>query len=165
MSLGRRDFMKAALCFALGAAGAIDLGADTKRAFAESWQNPVVYYRGPDDVEALRQKAAEMSRDKPLVLMYYRDGCEACDQMTDDMYDLGYRMPGAFTVLKVDIQNFPSLAETARVRVTPESYILSRGQPVGPVMRGWGPPYLAMIERYIGGERSPSARPPSGFGL
>lgn len=91
---------------------------------------PIVNYKGADgDVAALNDKIREMSKGRPLFVMYFAEWCGFCRSMTADFLAMDKEMPGTFGVLRVDVDLYPGLVDAVGgIRGTPETDVFLDGK-------------------------------------
>jgi thiol-disulfide isomerase/thioredoxin len=87
----------------------------------EGWE-----YKGADDPNSFLKDVGSLSRDRAVVVMLYRPGCEMCAGLTDKLHEVqDKRLTDLdFDVLKVDVSRYSRITwEMRQGNSTPECFI------------------------------------------
>lgn len=136
MPVNRRQLLKAGaigavwlLSQGLGAVFAGHAGSPQNNVVTDVSSNNgvILHYDGTGDSADLSRSIESLSRGKPLFVMYYATWCGPCKTMTRNFETLVAGRNGGFTVLKVDVDRFPGLANAAGIRATPTTRVFLDG--------------------------------------
>ena len=82
----------------------------------------------PTDIERLDQLTELAGDDKPILIDFWRDGCQPCRTMDGIVSELAEEFEGAAHVVKIDIGRVPDAVRTFRIQSTPTFIVMGRSQ-------------------------------------
>ena len=82
----------------------------------------------PINLEHLDDLDALIETGRPILLDFWRPGCQPCRLMDGVVGELAEEFEGSAHVVKVDIQSVPGAVEKFRIQATPTFMVLGRSQ-------------------------------------
>jgi thioredoxin-like negative regulator of GroEL len=127
---------------AVAAAGLFSAGASAPDVIRD--------YDGADDAAALQRVVARESQDRFALVMFHQSWCPYCKKLTGQLQDAAAQTKVPYTVLKVDVADYPKLAATYKLQGgVPETHVYLNGQRTD-VFVGSGPDTQTVVN-YIDG--------------
>lgn len=71
-----------------------------------------------------------INQEKPVLVDFYADWCGPCKIMAPKLVELSGKVKGKSTVIKIDVDKNPNIANFYQIRSIPTLVLFKKGQPV-----------------------------------
>ena len=87
-----------------------------------------------------------LALDKPLLVEYWAPWCVYCRRIVPAMEQVAKKYPDRVTVGRINIDDFPGLAQQERIEVVPTLVLYQRGDALGSIV---APESRSRIEEFL----------------
>ncbi|MBI4030517.1 MAG: hypothetical protein HY370_02480 [Proteobacteria bacterium] len=118
MSVDRRGFLRLALAGAALAASKCLKDISFGGGEAHAVSSVIEEYKGADNLDALKEKIADLSKGQPLFVMYFATWCGFCTRLSGEFEKAQSIAKTPHKVLKVDVDKYEDIVSEKEMKKT-----------------------------------------------